>query len=180
MLMQPTLDTLRSLKLPGMVQACQQQLEQPHLQQLAFEERLTLIVEAESAYREADRLKRLLRNAHFRQSASVEDLDLRASRNLDKSLLATLATCEWIRQAHCLLLTGPSGVGKSWIAQALGLVACRQGLRVQYERTHRLLETLRLARRSWPERNKNVLRFFYSLVLVCGKVWGSEGKTAKV
>lgn len=146
MLIQPTLDTLRSLKLPGMVQACQQQQEQPHLQQLTFDERLALIVEAERAYREAERLKRLLRNAHFRQTASVEDLDLRASRNLDKSLLATLATCEWIRQAHCFLLTGPSGVGKSWIAQALGMAACRQGLRVQYERTHRLLETLRLAR----------------------------------
>lgn len=129
-----------------MAQACQQQQEQPHLQQLAFDERFALLVEAERAHREAHRLKRLLRTARFRQAASLEDLDLRASRGLDKALLAQLSSCEWIRQAHCLLLTGPSGVGKSWIAQALGFAACRQGLRAQYERTHRLLEHLRLAR----------------------------------
>lgn len=146
MLTQPTLETLRLLKLTGMAQAFQQQQEQPQLHQLPFDDRFALLVEAERAQREAQRLKRLLRSAQFRQQASVEDLDLRASRGLDKALLATLATCEWIRQAHCVLLTGPSGVGKSWIAQALGLAACRQGLSVRYERTQRLLEGLRLAR----------------------------------
>ncbi len=125
MLTQPTIETLRLLKLAGMAQAFQQQQEQPQLHQLSFEERFALLVEAERAQREAQRLKRLLRGAQFRQQASVEDLDLRASRGLDKVLLATLATCEWIRQAHCVLLTGPSGVGKSRIAQALGLAACR-------------------------------------------------------
>ena len=129
-----------------MAQAFQQQQEQPQLHQLSFDDRFALLVEAERAQREAQRLKRLLRSAQFRQQASVEDLDWRASRGLDKALLATLATCEWIRQAHCVLLTGPSGVGKSWIAQALGLAACRQGLSVRYERTQRLLEGLRLAR----------------------------------
>lgn len=129
-----------------MAQAFQQQQEQPQLHQLPFDDRFALLVEAERAQREAQRLKRLLRSAQFRQQASVEDLDWRASRGLDKALLATLATCEWIRQAHCVLLTGPSGVGKSWIAQALGLAACRQGLSVRYERTQRLLEGLRLAR----------------------------------
>lgn len=146
MLTQPTLETLRLLKLTGMAQAFQQQQEQPQLHQLSFDDRFALLVEAERAQREAQRLKRLLRSAQFRQQASVEDLDWRASRGLDKALLATLATCEWIRQAHCVLLTGPSGVGKSWIAQALGLAACRQGLSVRYERTQRLLEGLRLAR----------------------------------
>lgn len=146
MLTQPTLETLRLLKLTGMAQAFQQQQEQPQLHQLPFDDRFALLVEAERAQREAQRLKRLLRSAQFRQQASVEDLDWRASRGLDKALLATLATCEWIRQAHCVLLTGPSGVGKSWIAQALGLAACRQGLSVRYERTQRLLEGLRLAR----------------------------------
>lgn len=146
MLTQPTLETLRLLKLTGMAQAFQQQQEQPQLHQLPFDDRFALLVEAERAQREAQRLKRLLRSAQFRQQASVEDLDWRASRGLDKALLATLATCEWVRQAHCVLLTGPSGVGKSWIAQALGLAACRQGLSVRYERTQRLLEGLRLAR----------------------------------
>jgi len=146
MLTQPTLNTLRTLKLAGMLQAFQQQSEQPQLHQLPFEERFALLVEAERALREQARYKRILRQAQFRQQASLEDIDWRAGRGLDKSLMATLATCDWIRQWHHLLLTGASGVGKSWIAQAFGHAACRQALSVRYERTHRLLELLRLAR----------------------------------
>ena len=86
-----------------------------------------------------------MRQAQFRQQASLEDVDWRAGRGLDRSLMATLASCDWIRQALNLILTGPSGVGKSWIAEACGQAACRQGLSVRYERTHRLLEALRLA-----------------------------------
>lgn len=129
-----------------MAQAFQQQQEQPQLHQLPFEERFALLVEAERGHRETHRLKRLPRQAQFRQQACVEDLDFRASRGLEKSLLATLSACDWIRQAHHLLITGATGTGKSWIAQALGHTACRQGLSARYERTHRLLELLRLAR----------------------------------
>jgi DNA replication protein DnaC len=146
MLIQPTLNTLRALKLTGMAQAFQQQAEQPKLHQLPFEERFALLVEAERMQRDQARLKRLLRHAQFRQQACLEDIDWRAGRNLDQSLFATLSTCDWIRQAHNLLLTGSSGVGKSWIAQAFGQTACRQGLSARYERTHRLLELFRLAR----------------------------------
>jgi DNA replication protein DnaC len=133
------------MKLQGMADALKLQAEQPQLHQLSFEDRLALLVDAERAHRDQSRIKRLLRQAQFRQQASLEDLDWRAGRGLDRSLMATLASCDWIRQALNLILTGPSGVGKSWIAEACGQAACRQGLSVRYERTHRMLETLRLA-----------------------------------
>jgi DNA replication protein DnaC len=145
MLIQPTLELLRRMKLQGMAEALKLQAEQPQLHQLPFEDRLALLVDAERAHRDQSRIKRLLRQAQFRQQASLEDLDWRAGRGLDRSLMATLASCDWIRQALNLILTGPSGVGKSWIAEACGQAACRQGLSVRYERTHRMLETLRLA-----------------------------------
>lgn len=146
MLRHPTIEALRALKLTGMAHAFIQQTDQVELHQLPFDDRFALLVEAERLQREQARLKRLLRQAQFRQPAALEDIDWRASRGLDKALLATLASCDWIRQAHNILLTGPSGVGKSWIAQAFGQAACRQGLSVRYERTHRLLDLLRLAR----------------------------------
>jgi len=133
------------MKLQGMAEALKLQAEQPQLHQLPFEDRLALLVDAERAHRDQSRIKRLLRQAQFRQQASLEDLDWRAGRGLDRSLMATLASCDWIRQALNLILTGPSGVGKSWIAEACGQAACRQGLSVRYERAHRMLETLRLA-----------------------------------
>jgi len=133
------------MKLQGMADALQQQSEQPQLHQLSFEDRFALLVDAERAHRDGARIKRLLRQAQFRQQASLEDIDWRAGRGLDKSLMASLASGDWIRQALNLILTGASGVGKSWIAEACGQAACRQGLSVRYERTHRLLEDLRLA-----------------------------------
>jgi DNA replication protein DnaC len=146
MLNQPTIDRLRDLKLPGMALALQRQIDQPELHRLAFEERLALLVDAEITHRDSERLKRLLRQAQFRQQAALEDLDTRPTRGLDRSLVATLASGEWIHRAHNLVITGPTGTGKSWIAQAFGNAACRQGFSVRYERTGRLLELLRTAR----------------------------------
>jgi DNA replication protein DnaC len=144
-LIQPTLGLLRRMKLQGMADALQHQAEQPQLHQLSFEDRFALLVDAERAHRDQSRIKRLLRQAQFRQQASLEDINWRAGRGLDRSLMASLASCDWIRQALNLILTGSSGVGKSWIAEACGQAACRQGLSVRYERTHRFLEALRLA-----------------------------------
>jgi DNA replication protein DnaC len=128
-----------------MAQAFQHQLEQAPIQQLPFDERFGLLVEAEQTHRNQARVRRLLKQAQCKQAACLEDLDYRASRGLDKSLLSSLATCEWIRQHLNLLLTGPTGTGKSWIACALAHAACRQGLSARYERLHRLLELLRIA-----------------------------------
>ncbi len=146
MLNQPTLNTLRALRLTGMAEAFTQQLEQPEVQRLSFEERLALLVDREQSYRNNRRLQRLLHSAHFRQPACIEGIDFQPKRGLDRSLVAALSSCDWIRQHHNLLITGATGTGKSWLACAFGQAACRQGLAVKYERTHRLLEQLRIAR----------------------------------
>lgn len=145
MLNQPTLEQLRALKLNGMAQAFQRQLEHPPTHQLPFEERFGLLVEAEQTHRNQTRVQRLLKQAQCKQPACVADLDYRAARGLDKSMLARLATCDWIRQHLNLLLTGPTGTGKSWIACAFAHAACQQGLSARYERLPRLLELLRIA-----------------------------------
>jgi len=145
MLNQPTLNALRTLKLTGMAEAFAQQLEQPAAQQLAFDERFAWLVQCETTYRENRRLQRLLQLARLRQSACVEEIDYRQARGLERSVVAQLSTCDWIRQHHNLHLTGPTGTGKSWLACAFGQQACRQGFTVRYERTARLLESLRIA-----------------------------------
>lgn len=146
MLNQPTLNTLRALRLAGMAEAFAQQLEQPEVQRLSFDERLALLVDREQTYRNNRRLQRLLQAAHFRQQACVEEIDFQPKRGIDRSLIANLSSCDWIRQRHNLLITGATGTGKSWLACSFGQAACRQGLAVKYERTHRLLEQLRIAR----------------------------------
>jgi DNA replication protein DnaC len=146
MLVQPTIDTLRSLKLTGMAEAYARQLEQPEAQRLSFDERLALLIDREKNFRESRRQRRLLQLARLRQSACVEDIDYQHRRGLDRSFLALLTTCDWIRSRHNLHITGPTGTGKSWLACAFGNQACRQGLSVRYERTPRLLDLLRIAR----------------------------------
>jgi DNA replication protein DnaC len=146
MLIQPTIDTLRSLRLVGMAEAYARQLEQPETQRLSFDERLAILVDREKTFRESRRQRRLLKLARLRQSACVEDIDYQHKRGLDRSLIASLITCDWIRSRHNLHITGPTGTGKSWLACGFGNQACRQGLSVRYERTPRLLDTLRIAR----------------------------------
>jgi DNA replication protein DnaC len=146
MLDNQTLDQLRRLRLSGMAAAFAQQLEQPSLQALSFEERFALLLDRELTLRENRRLTRLLQLARFRQQACVEDIDYNHRRGLERSLMLSLINCDWIRSHHNLHLTGPTGTGKSWLACALGQQACRQGLSVRYERVARLLESLRIAR----------------------------------
>lgn len=146
MLTQPTINTLRSMKLNGMADAYTQQLEQPAVQRLSFDERLGLLVDRETTYRESRRQRRLLQLARLRQNACVEDIDYQHKRGLDRSAVAMLITCDWVRSHHNLHITGPTGTGKSWLACSFGHQACRQGLSVRYERTSRLLESLRIAR----------------------------------
>ncbi len=146
MLAQHTLDQLHALKLTGMADAYQQQLEQPTTHELSFNERFALLVDRETTHRENRRLTRLLQLAHLKQSACVEDINYKHKRGLDRSQMAALATCDWIRAHHNLHITAPTGTGKSWLACALGNQACRQGLSVRYERASRLLDSLRIAR----------------------------------
>jgi DNA replication protein DnaC len=147
MLKNQTVEALLRLKLVGMARGYEQQLEQPATFDLSFDERLALLVSIEETEREERRQIRLLRLARLRQPAAcVEDIDYRHPRGLERSRMASLVTCDFIRQKQNLHITGPTGTGKSWLACALGHQACRQGHSVRYERVPRLLETLRLAR----------------------------------
>jgi DNA replication protein DnaC len=146
MLRHPTLEKLQVLRLTGMVAAFQEHLHLPDVNTLSFEERLGLLVDRELLDRENRRLQSRLRQAKLRQSATLEDLDYRAPRGLDKTLLTTLATTQWIQEHHNVLITGATGVGKTWLACGLAHAACRQGYRVLYLRTPRLWRELAIAR----------------------------------
>lgn len=145
MLHQQTLTTLKTLKLPGMAMAFEEQLIQPITQSLSFDDRFGLIVDREATYRDNQKLGRLLKNARLQHNACVEDIDYRAGRGLDKSVMANLIGCGWIEQSQNLILTGATGCGKTWLACALGHQACRQGRSVLYTRTSRLMEEMKLA-----------------------------------
>lgn len=147
MLNNATIEQLMKMKLGGMAAGFARQLEQPAaIEALSFEERFAILVEGELSDRENRRLRRLLQMAALRQEASVEDIDFRAERGLERSVIASLQTGDFIRRRQNLHITGPTGTGKSWLACALGHQACRLGWSVKYERVPRLLETLRVTR----------------------------------
>ena len=146
MLMNPTLETLKGLKLHGMLEALEEQQQTPNIQALSFEERVALLVDRERIYRDNQRRTRLLRGARLKVAeASLEDINYKAARGLDKRQITTLATGEWIRRAQNLLITGATGSGKTWIACALAQQTCRQGDSVLYYRVPRLIEELRIS-----------------------------------
>jgi DNA replication protein DnaC len=144
MLIQPTLDALNGLKLHGMAAALVEQLAQGAAQELAFEDRLGLLVEREVMHRESRRLARLLQLAQLKQRACLEDLDYRARRGLDRSQIASLSGCDWIRSGQNLVIHGATGCGKTFLACALAQQACRNGLSALYVRAPRLFEELAL------------------------------------
>lgn len=146
MLLQPTLDKLYQLKLGAMAEAIREQQAHPTMAELTFEERLGLLVDREWDARENRGLTRRLRDARFKLAACVEDLDFRADRGLDKSVILRLAECRFITEHHHVLITGPTGVGKTYLACALGQRACRLHYRVGYYRCDQLLTALRQAR----------------------------------
>lgn len=146
MLAHPTHERLIALGLSGMAKSFEDQRRSPDIATLSFEERLGLMVDREAGERESKRLVTRLKFAGLRQNAAVEDIDLRTPRGIDRALLQKLVLGDWIDRAEGLLVTGPTGVGKSWIACALGHKACRDGKSVLYQRTPRLFEALALAR----------------------------------
>src|ERR1700757_5059026 len=146
MLNHPTIDRLRDLGLIGMIHALEEQRRQPDSMQLTFEDRLAILVDREVLERDNKRLKTRLRFAGLRQVATPEDVDYRAHRGLDRALFQRLAQGDWIERQQNLLITGPTGVGKTWLTCALGHRACRDNRSVLYHRVPRLLENLGLAR----------------------------------
>lgn len=146
MLLQPTLEKLKNLKFYGMTKALEEQLSSSDFEDLSFEERLGLVVDREFTERENRRLQSRLRQAKLRQQVCMEDIDFRHPRGLDKSLLKSLASCQWLKEHLNILITGSTGVGKSFIACALAHKACLEGFKVLYVRAPRLFGELNLAR----------------------------------
>jgi len=142
-----TISHLAQMRLPAMKEEFSRQIELPAMSELTFEERFGLLVEAEWRERHNNRIARLLKAANLRcPSACLEDLDFDSDRQLDKALIARLSDMSWITEHHNLFITGPCGVGKTWIASAFGNAACRLGKQVISYRTVRLLDDLRKAR----------------------------------
>ena len=146
MLTHPTYERLIALGLTGMAKALEEQRRQSDLTALDFEERLALMVDRETIERENKRLVTRLKFARLRQSAVVEDINMKAPRSLDKALFQKLVAGDWIERHQNLLIIGQAGVGKSFIACALGHKACRDNRSVLYYRLPRLFDALLLAR----------------------------------
>lgn len=141
-----TLQALRSLKLTGMADGLEQQLAQPSTHaELGFDQRLAMLVDRETLYRQNNKVTRLLKAARLKLNAYPEDIDYRHPRGLDRSQFADLLTSQWIHQHHNVLITGPTGCGKTYLGCVLATQACRHGLSVRYFRTSRLLEALSIA-----------------------------------
>ena len=145
MLTQQTIAKLKALRLTGMAKGFEDQLVSAAAMSLGFEERFGLLVDREITFRENQRLVRLLKGAKLRSNVCLEDIDYRQNRGLDKGQMASLASCQWIASGLNLILTGPTGSGKTWIACAFGNQACRHGRTVLFQRLPLLLDDLQVS-----------------------------------
>ncbi|MEW6524430.1 MAG: ATP-binding protein, partial [Bacillota bacterium] len=183
MLTQPTLEHLRRMRLHGMAEAYLAQAQQPATQQLCFEERFGLLVDHAWTYRHNRRLARLLQQARLRMPACMEDIDYEKPRGLNRALLRTLASCEWVRTHQNILVVGPTGVGKTYLCCALAHQACRPGFTTRYYRVPRLLTELAMAKGdgSYPELTRqlamSLTRFGGHPILETGEVANAGNKT---
>lgn len=146
MLTQPTIEKLHSMKLTAMARAFANQMQSPDMAQLSFEERFGLLVDYQMTDLENRRMQNRLKNAKLRLSASLEDLDFKQGRGLDRSTVMSLALNQWVTSHHNILVTGPTGAGKSYLACALAQKACRDGYTTLYQRVQRLLQEIAVAR----------------------------------
>lgn len=177
MLHHPTLDLMHTLGFDGMAKGFKDLQTNPESQALDHPEWLGLLLDYEATSRQQKRFERRLRAARLRQAACVEDVDYRAPRGLDRALFLKLASNDWIRERRNLLLTGPCGVGKSFLACALGHKACRDDLSVLYYRVPRLFSALALAR--GDGRYGKLLRSIAKIRLLILDDWGPEALNAE-
>lgn len=153
MLIQPIMDKLTALKMGGIREGLREQMENPAYRKLSFEERLGLLLDREWSLRQDRKQRRRVRMARFREAAVLEDVDFSASRGLDRSQVLALSQEDWIRRKLNVIITGPTGAGKTFLACALGQAACRNGFSVRYFQISKLLQKLLLAHAdgSWPK-----------------------------
>ena len=170
MLIHPILDKLQTLRFFGMLKAFEEQINMPDIENLSFEERLGLLVDRETADRQNRRFNTRLRKAKLRQNACIEDIDFRHQRGLDKSLVMQLASGKWIKEAHNVIIIGPTGVGKTYLACALAHKACQLDYSALYFRLPRLLQQLDIAK--GDGRYANILKTFTKTHLLVIDDWG--------
>jgi DNA replication protein DnaC len=170
MLTHPILDKLQTLRFHGMLAALQEQLHMPDIERLTFEERLGLLVDREMTERENRRYTVRLRKARLRQQACLEDVDFTQTRGLDKALIMQLAACKWLTEAQNVLIFGPTGVGKTYLACALAHKACQHGHSALYFRMPRLLQELDIAKSDG--RYANILKTMAKADLLVIDDWG--------
>jgi DNA replication protein DnaC len=140
-----TFDQLYSLKLHGLADALHKQLDNPEMDGLGFEERLALLVDAQYLWRENRAYATRIRQAHLKMAASIEDINYRHARKLDRSVVQSLATCEWVRRHHNLTIIGASGLGKTYLCCAFLEKACREGFRAYYASASKFFRQLGMA-----------------------------------
>lgn|ERR1700722_907060 len=146
MMLHPVFEQLRSLKLNGMMEALEGQLKQPDIKQLSFEERLGLLIDNEVAQRESKRVKSRLKTAKLRSPACFEDINFKAARQLDKSLVFSLENCQWLREHRNILICGATGTGKTFLGEAFAHKVCLKGFTALSVRLPRFLDELIQAR----------------------------------
>jgi DNA replication protein DnaC len=168
---------MKAMKLMGMARALEAQMELKEARELSFEERLGMLLEAESLERENKRFASNLRNAKLRIAACMEDLKIKASRGLERSLILSLATCDWVRDKRNIAITGPTGAGKTYLACALANSACRHGFTVIYHRAPALFDDLVIAK--GDGRYRGVLESIQSKKLLVIDDFGLETLTAE-
>jgi DNA replication protein DnaC len=142
MLNQPLIDKLTQLRLPGVKEGLKEQMANPKYCDLSFEERLGLLIDYELTLRSDRRLKRRLKQARFRERANIADLDMSAKRGIERKCILSLTQCDWIREHLNIIITGATGVGKTYMGCALGRSGCEHGFSVRYFKTSRLLHEM--------------------------------------
>ena len=176
MLIHPTVDRLRALGLAAMADTFVELQNNPEAAGMPHADWLGLLVDREVTARDNRRLTRRLTSAKLRQAATIENVDYRTARGLDRSLFQNLVTCQWIRDSNHLVIVGPTGTGKSWLACALGNKACRDGFSVLYKRTSRLFADLAQAR--GEGRLERLIAALERVNLLILDDWGPEPLTA--
>lgn len=172
MLNNETRNKLRHMKLTGIADALEEQEDDSNYREMPFDDRLGLLVEREFGKRRHNRLQRLVNGAKFKSStACVEDVRYDDDRCLDRNLILELASCNYIPHARNIIITGPTGAGKSYLAQALGQAACRRLLTVRYVHLPDMLDVLKIARRKNPKIFNRLLKQLVKFDLMIIDEW---------